>query len=74
MLVRYLLLFGEQELYEEEHEGKVVLITVGEYIIHELAEDELLMLNSRLQEIQQEYRRQYKTAGFIAAKIFYWPF
>ena len=70
MLVRYLLLFGEQELYEEEHEGKVVLITVGEYIIHELAEDELLMLNSRLQEIQQEYRRQYKTAGFIAAKYF----
>jgi len=70
MLVRYLLMFGEQELYEEEQEERVVPVTVGEYIINELAEDELLMLNPKLREIQQEYRQHCKTPGFIAAKYF----
>lgn len=66
MLVRYLLLFGELELYEEGE----VKVTVGEYIIHELSEDDLLMLNPKFQGIQQEYSRQYKIPGFIAAKYF----
>ena len=66
MLVRYLLLFGEQELYEEED----VKVTVGEYIIDELKEDDLLMLNPKFQGIQQEYSQQCKIPGFIAAKYF----
>ena len=45
-------------------------MTVGQYIISELAEDELLLMNPGLQEIQQEYSQQYKTSGFVAAKYF----
>lgn len=70
MLVRYLLLFGGRELYTEERDGEAITMTVGQYIISELAEDELLLLNPGLQEIQQEYSQQYKTPGFVAAKHF----
>lgn len=70
MLVRYLLQFGTEVLYEEERDGKRVAVSVGEYIIHELAEDELLLLNPRLREIQQEYRQQCGTTGFLPARYF----
>lgn len=70
MLIRYLLMFGGLELYGEEHEGVVYSVSVGEYIISELAEDELLMLNPRFREIQTEYRQNYKNEGFIPAKYF----
>lgn len=70
VLVRYLLLFGGQELYEEERDGMPYSVTVGEYIIHELAEDELEMLNPRLREIQNEYRKNYRNPGFIPSKYF----
>lgn len=70
MLVRYLLMFGGEVLYEEEREGQLCQVSVGEYIIHELAEDELLLMNPKLQEIQGEYRQNYKSPGFIPAKYF----
>ncbi len=70
MLVRYLLQFGAEFLYEEERDGQRVAITVGEYIIRELAEDELLLLNPRLREIQQEYRQHCGTPGFLPARYF----
>lgn len=70
MLIRYLLMFGAQGLYEEEREGAICTVSVGEYIIQELAEDELLLMNPGLQEIQQEYRRNYKSPGFSPAKYF----
>lgn len=70
MLVRYLLLFGGQELYEEEKEGSVCPVSVGEYIIQELAEDELQLLNPRLKSIQKEYRQNYQLPGFIPVKYF----
>lgn len=70
MLIRYLLMFGGLELYGEEHDGVVYSVSVGEYIISELAEDELLMLNPRFREIQTEYRQNYKNEGFIPAKYF----
>lgn len=70
MLVRYLLMFGGQELYVEEREGKGYAVSVGEYIIDELVEDELLMLNPLFREIQHEYRRHYKSEGFLPAKYF----
>lgn len=70
MLIRYLLMFGGLELYGEEHEEVVYSVSVGEYIISELAEDELLMLNPRFREIQTEYRQNYKNEGFIPAKYF----
>lgn len=70
MLIRYLLMFGGQELYEEENDGQLRSVSVGEYIINELAEDELLLMNPQLQAIQQEYRQQYKNPGFLPARYF----
>ncbi len=70
MLVRYLLMFGGEELYVEERGGQGYAVSVGEYIINELAEDELLMLNPLFREIQHEYRRNYKSEGFLPAKYF----
>lgn len=70
MLIRYLLLFGGQELYEEDRDGLVYSVSVGEYIINELAVDDLEMLNPRFKEIQGEYRRNSAEPGFIPAKYF----
>lgn len=71
VLVRYMLQFGTDVLYEEEHEDGRYVITVGEYIINELAEDELLLLNPQLQKIQQEYRKCYKImSDFSPARYF----
>ena len=71
VLVRYMLQFGTDVLYEEEHEGGRYVITVGEYILNELAEDELLLLNPQLQKIQQEYRKCYKNLpAFSPARYF----
>ena len=70
MLIRYLLIFGEQELYEEERDDEFEMVTVGSYIIHALSEDELLMLNPKLRVIQQEYAQNYRKADFNAIKHF----
>lgn len=70
ILIRYLLLFGGKELYEEEREGVNYAVNVGEYIIGELAEDELEMLNPKLREIQREYSRHFRTPGFVPARYF----
>ncbi len=56
VLIRYMLQFGTEVLYEDVHDGIRCAVTVGEYIISELAEDELLLLNPQLRKIQQEYR------------------
>ena len=70
MLIRYLLLFGEMELYREEKDGESYGVSVGEYIIRELLEDELEMLNPRFQEIQKEYRENSKKPDFVPSKYF----
>ena len=70
VLIRYLLLFGNQELYEEKRDNGTYSVSVGEYIIEELGEDELEMFNPGFCEIQKEYRAHYKTPGFIPAKFF----
>lgn len=70
ILVRYLLLFGNQELYEENRDGVVCSVSVGEYIIQELAEDELELFNATLSEIQKEYQANYQVPGFVPAKYF----
>lgn len=70
VLIRYLLLFGDLELYEEIRDGVTHSVSVGEYIIRELGEDELELFNPGLRKIQNDYRDHYKTAGFIPAKFF----
>lgn len=70
VLIRYLLLFGNQEFYEDTRNGFPYSVSVGEYIIEELAEDELELFTPSLCEIQKEYRNHYKTTGFHPAKFF----
>lgn len=70
ILIRYLLLFGVLELYEDIRNEVAYPVNVGEYIINELAEDDLELLNPKLREIQVEYRENYKSPGFIPAKYF----
>lgn len=71
VLVRYMLQFGMDVLYEEVHEGNHCIVTVGEYIISELDEDELLLLNPQLQKIQLEYRKCYRQIpDFSPARYF----
>lgn len=70
VLIRYLLLFGDLELYEEIRDGVTHSVSVGEYIIRELCEDELELFHPSLRKIQSEYQNHYKTVGFIPAKFF----
>ena len=70
MLIRYLLLFGDSELYEEERNGYMRSVSVGEFIIRELSEDDLELLNPVFRTMQQEYQRQYESPSFIPARYF----
>ena len=55
VLTRYLLLFGDLELYEEKQDEITYSVSVGEYIIRELSEDDLELFNPGLRKIQNEY-------------------
>ena len=66
VLIRYLLLFGTQDLYEES--GRVV--SVGEFIIRELEEDDLMLLNPTYNTIHEEYRRHLSTPSFLPGRHF----
>ena len=70
VLGRYLLLFGNNELYEEEHNGFMRSVSVGEFIVRELAEDDLELLNPLFRVIQTEYQQQYESPSFIPARYF----
>ncbi len=70
VLIRYLLLFGDSELYEEERNGYMRSVSVGEFIIRELGEDDLELLNPVFRTMQQEYQRQYESPSFIPARYF----
>ena len=70
MLIRYLLKFGMEPLYEEEREGQTVVQTVGDYILQELEEDDLLLLDPRWYIIQTEFRTHYQQPGFTPERYF----
>lgn len=70
VLIRYLLLFGNDELYEEERNGFMRSVSVGEFIVRELAEDDLELLNPLYRSIQTEYQQQYESPSFIPARHF----
>lgn len=70
MLMRYLLLFGGLGVYEEMREGRPYTVSVGEYIIRELLEDDLEMFNPCFQAIQKEYQQNYKMPDFMPSKYF----
>lgn len=70
VLIRYMLLFGNNELYEEERNGFMRSVSVGEFIVRELAEDDLELLNPLFRAIQTEYQLQYESPSFIPARHF----
>lgn len=70
VLVRYLLLFGAKELYSEKRDELTYSVSVGEYIIEALAEDDLEFYNPILCEIQKIYSSNYKQPGFVPARFF----
>ena len=69
-IVRYLLLFGTEPLYEEEANGYARVVTVGEFIVRELAADDLEMQNPLCRTIQTEYQRRYELPDFDPARYF----
>lgn len=69
-IVRYLLLFGTEPLYEEEENGYARVVTVGEFIVRELAADDLEMQNPLCRTIQTEYQRRYESPDFDPARYF----
>lgn len=71
VIVRYLLLFGDLELYEEEESGQTPhAVSVGEFIIRELLVDDLELLNPVFKTIQQEYSQHIQEESFIPARHF----
>ena len=69
-IVRYLLMFGTEPLYEEEVNGYTRTVTVGEFIIRELAEDDLVMQNPLFRTIQTEYQQRCETPDFAPSRYF----
>ena len=45
-------------------------VSVGEFIVRELAEDDLELLNPLFRSIQTEYQQQYESPSFIPARHF----
>ncbi len=70
VLIRYLILYGTNDLYEEKVNGIERMVSVGEFIIRELAEDDLELLNPVFNTIQNEYKREYQSGTFIPARHF----
>ena len=46
-------------------------VSVGEFIIRELGEDDLELLNPVFRTMQQEYQRQYGVAVIYPGPLFY---
>jgi DNA primase len=73
MLIRYLLLFGTLELYEEEPAGEGEApraVSVGEFIIHELDDDELTLMNPVYNTIREEYDKRQSSPSFFPDRHF----
>ena len=69
-IMRYLLLYGKETLYEDEVDGQTHIVTVGEFIVHELTEDELEMQNPVFRTIQSEYQRLCESPDFDPVRYF----
>ena len=66
-VLRFLLKYGEQPLGAVEAEGDTREMTVGQYIVHALREDELESRNPLHNEMLEAYERQHQKAGFQAS-------
>lgn len=69
-VLRFLLKYGEQPLGAVEAEGETREMTVGQYIVHALREDELESRNPLHNEMLEAYESQHHKAGFQAQRFF----
>lgn len=70
-LIRLLLYYGEKKLYPIEYEGEEEeYITVAEYIIHEIQNDELEFKNLVYRQVFEEYQKNLNSGHFPDSKYF----
>ncbi len=70
-LVRLLLNFGKEELFNQKNEqGEDEIILVGNYIVEELERDELTSVNGAYQQVFDEYMKNKLDPNFEAKRFF----
>ena len=72
-VLRYLMRYGEVVLYHDvpkEEDGEEIPVTVGEYIIKELRNDEIVSENPLHNLMLEMYEKAEKGEGFSALKFF----
>ena len=70
-IIRLLLFYGQNELFSVEGENEEEkLISVGEFIISELSNDELTLENNIYQQILEEYSAYLSTGTYPDQKVF----
>lgn len=70
VVLRYMMLYGEIVLYEDEKNGETIPVTVGEYIINELKSDEIESDSPLYNRVLELYEKADKGEGFTALKFF----
>ncbi|MGQ1890228.1 DNA primase [Thermophagus sp. OGC60D27] len=69
-VLRFLLKYGDVDLGELETEEEIRQLTVGEYIIAELRQDELESVNPLYNQIMKLYEENFKNQDFKASHFF----
>lgn len=69
-VLRFLLKYGDYDLGELETEDGVRQLTVGEYIVSELRQDDLESVNPLYNEIMRLYEENYKKENFKTSHFF----
>ncbi|MFA8433967.1 MAG: DNA primase [Marinifilaceae bacterium] len=70
-LVRLLLFFGKEKLFEEtDEQGQEIITSVGEFIISELERDQLESINPQYQNVFNEYSQQLGNESFDPPSYF----
>jgi len=67
MLVRYILLYGNELIFDEEGEDPV---SVGAFIIEDIRADNLTSENPMFQKFFDEYNKHYRDNGFDQKRFF----
>lgn len=69
-VLRYLIKYGNEKLGYVIIDDKEIEMSVGEYIIHSLKEDELRSTNPLHDQILNEYEKNISTPGFLPHRYF----
>jgi DNA primase len=70
VVLRYLIKYGDITLFEEEQNGQVVSLSVGQYILRELKQDDLLSLNPLYNKVFELFEQAPHKDDFSALKYY----